>query len=210
MRQSPWWRAGLAAAALAVFGLWPIERPALTINAPQDQAHTLPVYAQFTVTQSLQFASPVRLAKLVVPMAVPQADLPLLIRLIHAHEVVQEWRLPGTAAGHGDVTVELPHPVRLQGEVQIAFDGTRLGAEAQEYAPRLFFESDDTAYPGGHYRVAQNLKAGDIALRLVEEVPRGRVWFWDYYWCGFGQFRFKLRNIPSAIPLNKASHACLD
>lgn len=74
----------LALIALAVgwLGWWashPVDRTALTIQAPREAERALPVYAQFIVTQSVQLDSAVVLDK---PRSTCNQDLAHTILLI--------------------------------------------------------------------------------------------------------------------------------
>ncbi len=157
-----------------------VEEVAVNIKAATDIPDLgLPVYAQFIVTQKLQLNDIVDARALVVPMYVPVVSQPVVIRMFRNGKRLYEWDLPTDALGVADVYLPLSD-VLLDGDIEVQFDGSAILHEDKDLAPRLFVESQDLAYPGGNYRIANNEKEGDISLRITEEVPRWQWWYHRY------------------------------
>ncbi len=148
------------------------ENTVVTILASREIRQGLPVFAQFTVSQSLYLKEIASISRLVVPFYVPRAGAPLKIRMMRHNKPVGEWRLPGELSGLVEAQFVIDPPQLIDGEVMIEFDGRDIRSEDKDWAPRLFIESADAAYPEGSYRIADNAKKGDVALTLVGRQTR--------------------------------------
>lgn len=154
------------------------EREVVTILSSHDADLALPVFAQFTVTQSLWFKEPLLVNRFVVPMYLPREAVPIRLTLRQDGKVISRWSVPPPPRGAGEqlsagiheIEVLMPAPRWLAGKLELHFDGSGIEYDRQGQAPRLFTESDDTAYPGGNYRIAENEKQGDVSLRVYEQV----------------------------------------
>ncbi|MBI4022145.1 MAG: hypothetical protein HY372_02215 [Candidatus Andersenbacteria bacterium] len=151
------------------------ERTLIHIMASQEAELGLPIYAQFTATQTLMVVEPAVLTRLVVPAHFPSSDLGLKIDLIAGEELLWRWRVQPPGVGTVQLDLTLPGRRVEPGELQVQFSAADVGHEQAARAARLFVEPDDSQYPDGHYRIAANEKQGDISLKLVEQRPR---WEW--------------------------------
>lgn len=167
-----WWIIPAAVfAAAAVWGWQQLQQyeefTALEIQASRETELGLPVYAQFTVTQLLELASPLEIVALRLPIYVSKAGQSLEVELRQADETVQRWRFQPTPSGIQELSLSLDTPRLLAGSLAVAIKGQTIPATDRAQAPRLFIEPSDEAYPGGHYKIANNDKKGDVALELI-------------------------------------------
>ena len=163
---------------LAAFGVWYWldgleENVVIDILASQEEELGLPIYAQFVATQALTLERPAAIKRVVVPVYFPAEDVGLTIDLLEEGVLVQRWRVKPSAVGIAEVDLELDPVWALAGQLAVRFSAAGVGHEQVEAAPRVFVESADGQYPGGHYRIADNDKQGDISLTVVEQ---RRVW----------------------------------
>lgn len=185
---------GLLLAAVVWWGWgWlrePVEQVVLSIQAPRETELGLPVYAQFIVTQTVQLSLPAVVSRLVVPLAVPDAQAPAVIRLKRYDQTVQEWRLGEVVSGAsvGDVVdVELAlRPPRLLDEgLALVFDGSEIPHAERQRAPRLMIETAGERYPAGNFRIAENGKTGDVGVTVYQLETRWHMlashwWVYPY------------------------------
>ena len=141
--------------------------PAVNILSGQVPDLGLPVFAQFTVTQTLSLPTTIRVQSVVVPMYIPDNALPIEVVLRRNGSEVSKWQLDVSHSGTVDVQLPLAKPILLDGNLEVFFDGQQIAYQDRLQAPRLFVESADANYPYGHYRIAGNDKAGDISLHLI-------------------------------------------
>jgi hypothetical protein len=134
-----------------------------------------PVYAQFTYTQTLQIQDAIRVPTFILPMYVPEAGRKLNITLYRNGKVIAVWPYQTLSIGVTNVRLELLPPHLLDGNVELTIKGHTITVDDWENAPRLFIETDGTAYPDGHYRIADNEKQGDIALTVLEQKSKWEV-----------------------------------
>lgn len=164
---------GLVYGVLVAFWLgWPQEVEVVTIEAAQEVELALPVYAQFVVTQTVVVPERVRLAALELPLVIPDQSQPIVVRVEQGSLVIEEWRYEPTGAGVQTARLELERPVRIQGELEVVIDGSHIAHGDQSKAPGVFIEPADYAYPDGNYRIADNEKEGDVAMRLLGKRSR--------------------------------------
>ena len=152
--------------------------PIVVITAALDVVERgLPVYAQFTMAQTLHIPEPVRATHLTVPIYFPaEATQPLVVELWRYDRLVMRWRYYSEKSGTV-VPVHLPltPPQLLDGEMEVRFAASSIAHDQREMAPRLFIESADTYYPAGHYYISQNQKSGDIALALYGQSTNSQL-----------------------------------
>ncbi len=163
------------AAWTAVTGVWlsqSVEQEVVSILASREPAQGLPIYAQFIATQTVRLASPVLFSALVIPAFFPEDSAAIVVRLLQDGKALHEWQLRSREAGSGEVILRPPKPFRLADQVEVQFDGSMIMATDKNKAPRLFIEVDDAAYPDGNYRIAANVKQGDISLALFGQRTR--------------------------------------
>lgn len=164
---------GLVYGVLVAFWLgWPQEVEVVTIEAAQEVELAVPVYAQFVVTQTVVVPERVRLAVLELPLAVPEGGQSILVRVEQGSLVIEKWRYEPEESGVQMVRLELERPVRVQGELEVVIDGSHIAHGDQSKAPGVFIEPADYAYPDGNYRIADNVKEGDVAMRLLGKRSR--------------------------------------
>src|SRR5687768_4526035 len=99
----------IAIAALAGWS-WlgmPEENKVIDIMASREPDLALPVFAQFTVTQTLGLQKEVRLQRLEVPMYFPSRDVMIEVTLRHDQKLLWRWRLEPGAEGVNVVTLPL-------------------------------------------------------------------------------------------------------
>jgi len=169
---------------LALFGInqWLAEhetyRP-VEIMAPRDVPDlALPVYAQFVVTQTLALSDTISATHLILPMYTPAKGGPLVVTFKRNGKTVKIWDFT-TAADDTATEYDLAFdpPELLDGDIEIEIAAREIDHEAKDLAPRLFTETADNNYPDGNYRIAENEKAGDVALTIVAQRQRGdRLW----------------------------------
>lgn len=173
----------LATAVLA--GLWlRIRRfedePAIAITASHAVEQSIPIFAQFIVTQRLTLAEPTDVTRLVVPMLAPAGARSLLVKFSRQGQMIAQWYGPTESRPLGEGIVEavfvFPQPRLLSGAIEVSFAAPRLTHDQQEQAPRLFIETAGDRYPDGNYRVAENEKNGDVNLLVMH-----RVSGWDLF-----------------------------
>jgi len=171
-----------------------LVRPTIEIEASIDtQTNTVPVYAQFVVTQGLRLASegPVTHIELPVHESAPGQDFQVVL---YGDEVVGEWDMQTTATD-AVVRAQLPLsiPQTLAGHFSLEIAAEGIDHAHKDSAPRVYIQTADDYYPDGNYRIAQNEKNGDVALVIFEEVTNWRVLQEDW----------------QAYPLNAAKAALL-
>lgn len=172
---------GLCAGVLAGGWLWLNgfeEKPGITIRAPYDLPEQgLPVFAQFTVTQRINLEKPLETVRLEVPVYWPRESEWLKVDLLEEGELKQRWRVRPPAEDD-IVETELPlaAPLKLEGEIELAFSGEHVTHENKHKAPRIFIETADYVFPNGNYRIAENEKEGDVALAVVSRWKKIEEW----------------------------------
>ncbi len=186
------------------------EMSFLRILGSTEKDLSLPVFAQFIVTQTLSFDRPFLAKELMVPLYLPSDPLPIKISLYEDGKLITWWKYPLETYSEGSKVAHLPFtvPMRLQGESELRFDGSSIPYDLQDRAPRLYKETFDAAYPKGNYRIAENQKEGDIALEFIEQKtnlelflaklqddPIGRSSFLFI----FSSFLLLLASLPSAL-----------
>lgn len=149
-----------------------VQQPALVIEAAADVPENgLSIYAQFVVTQTLTLPDPALVTKLVVPLYF-SADTGdhILIELWRGEKLVSRWRYRPQAAGSVELaTLPIVPPQLVDGALAVRFSARDLEHAQKDGAPRLFIETADQYYGGGNYFIADNAKAGDVALSLYAE-----------------------------------------
>lgn len=158
------------------------EHEVLAILSHREVELALPVFSQFTVTQSLSFEEPALVDRFVIPMYVPVDAQPIRLTLRREGRVISRWTVPyksanaaeAAATGVQEVVVPMAAPRWLTGKFELHFDGSAIEHDQQGRAPRVFTESADAAYPGGNYRIAENEKQGDVSMYAYEQVTRAR------------------------------------
>jgi hypothetical protein len=149
------------------------ESVLMHIQAPTNADFAVPVFAQFDVTQVIEMPQMARVSAIHVPLYLPAADTSLTIDLLHKGMLVQRWRYPFERVGEqreDAVFVRLSFiPARiLDGMYEVRFRAPDIGHEEQGVAARVFVEAANHYYPAGYYRVAENVKEGDVGLTLLE------------------------------------------
>lgn len=152
------------------------ENTVIDILAAREAELGLPVYAQFVVTQSLKLPETSAPRSLVIPVYWPSREHSLIIDLLKEGNSLWRWRVIEHDAGILELNLSLPVLKEASGNLEVRFvsDATH---ETAEQAPRLFIESADEQYPDGNYRIADNAKAGDVSLRIVEQRTVGDRFF---------------------------------
>lgn len=153
----------------------------LTIQATREEYLAVPVFAQFTATQTLKLDRPALISELIVPLHVPERSLPLKIRLYNKGHVVGSWMYSATSNQKGVIDARFPMtvPMMLEGTMDVAFDGTAIPYDQKALALGIFIEPQDANYPNGNYRIAANEKQGDISLSLIEQKNNAAVFLDD-------------------------------
>jgi len=145
----------------------------LKIDGSTEKDLSLPVFAQFIVTQTLLLERAIYATELTIPLYLPNEPLPIKISLYQDDLLVTWWRYPldatNSKTGHAVAHLRFMTPTLLQGKIELRFDGSSISHAMQDSAPRLFTETFDDAYPRGNYRIAENEKKGDIALSVMEQ-----------------------------------------
>lgn len=161
----------LAGAAVAG-GLWHVwqleEYTVVDITAAQDTLETTqPVFAQFVVTQLLTIEEPVTIDTITVPLWSGATGADVTFSLLRNNKLVHEWAYQTVGAGQADEAILLLDPPRLvDGALALRIAAPTIEHDAQELAPRVFIETADEHYPAGHYKIAENDKRGDVAMRV--------------------------------------------
>lgn len=159
------------------------EASFLKILGSTEKDLSLPVFAQFVVTQTLFFDRPLVATELIIPLYLPNEPLPMKVSLYQDGRLVTWWRYPlkpiEYSEGYKVAHLQFLIPTILQGKMEVRFDGSSLGYDQQAHAPRLFTETFDAAYPYGNYRIAQNDKKGDIALEFMEQKTNYEIFVQD-------------------------------
>jgi len=157
---------------IVCYGMQSESHVALEITAPTEPELALPVYAQFTVTQTMNLKHLQNISAIEVPVYIPLTSRDLVVDLRHDGRLVERWRRPVSVAGtkKGMATLELPfvEPRNLNGSYELTLAAASIAVPLRDEAPRVFIESADDRYPDGHYRIAANDKSGDVGLRLVQ------------------------------------------
>lgn len=152
----------------------PVIEKTVAIRAPDLPENALPVYAQFTVTQTFALPELARVTKLVVPVYVSQTKPLLTVDLRQAEKLIARWRLPRAGESRelpATIQADLPltPPELLEGTFALHFSAPDFSHDQRELAPRLFIEPADANYPDGSYRIAENQKEGDVAVQVFTE-----------------------------------------
>lgn len=152
------------------------ERPLIAIRAVAGEDYGLPVYAQFSVMQSLVIHEPAEITRLVVPMRLVNTRVPFEVRLLNNGDLIARWNLV-EAIKHSElvqeISFDLAKPREMSGNIEVVFDGSPIDLGAKDQAPRVFIETEDRAYRDGNYRIASNEKKGDVGLSLYQRERRG-------------------------------------
>jgi hypothetical protein len=158
------------------------EMSVLRILGSTEKDLSLPVFAQFIVTQTLSFERPFFATELMIPLYLPSDPQPIKISLYQEGKLVTWWRYPFDSSvdseGSKVAHLRFATPTLLQGKSELRFDGSSIAHDMQDHAPRLYTETFDGAYPQGNYRIAQNEKQGDIALEFIEQKTNSQL-FWE-------------------------------
>lgn len=152
------------------------------ISAPHDAATLIPVYAQFTVTQTVTLPEDRLLTSITIPLQIPdQPHGELVIELRQRDHVLQHWIVElSMYQAQPSQVVELTLPIKpnqlVSGELELQLAAPSLDAHYPEQAPGVLVETDDQIYSGGHYAIANNPKKGDMALTI-----HGMLTHWELY-----------------------------
>ena len=156
------------------------ESAIITISASHDNFDLgLPVYAQFVFTQSLKMPRLASVSRLEIPLYAPDSSVPFTVRLLAHERVLAAWELAHVAdqEGLGILHLQFDHPRLLEGSLEVQFDGSGISHGQKDLAPRVFVETSDSVFASGNYRIAENSKEGDIAMRFIERELRWlRIW----------------------------------
>ncbi|MDA1169085.1 MAG: hypothetical protein O3A36_01995 [bacterium] len=151
-----------------------VESPALVISAPLDINTSVPIFAQFSVTQIISIDQIIKSSYLEIPMHVQRGQDVVTIRLLRNGQLVNIWRVqPISDTSLQWLRLPIEPAQLLDGLLEITISAENIAHEDGEFAPRVFVESNDNSFPAGHYKIAQNDKKGDIAMQIIE--PRLRV-----------------------------------
>ena len=169
----------------AVVWLWnwgAVERDNvfLDIESSRESELALPVFAQFTMTQTIEFQSDALISQLVLPMYAPDGAQEISIDLRDADGgVLEHWQYQPREFGVIDAVLDLSSPRVLGGKLEVYLEAPLVDHDHKEQAIGLFTESFDEAYPYGNYRIAQNEKSGDISLTFFERVSNWELFVRD-------------------------------
>ena len=152
------------------------EEKIVSINASREPDLGLPVYAQFSITQTVAILSESRLTRIEIPVYIPPGDRPPLQVAVRQRdqEIFSEAYQP-PQSGFDTLQLVLKDRPAVTGELEISVMAPATAAAQKEEAPRVFIESADDAYPFGAYRIADNPKKGDMSLDVFSETS------WAYY-----------------------------
>ena len=176
----------VAATLLYRWSQSPHEEPVVRIEAAYDVLdQTIPVFAQFIVTQKLYLYEPSLITKLTIPIYAPFESRSLDVSLLHRGTLIAHWNYqPEQSNTVVTATLPLDFPLMLDGPLKVVFNGSHIPHEDKEKAPRIFYESAQNSYREGGYLIAANEKRGNISLTMSEIVTNGDL------------FSQKLRNAP--------------
>ena len=146
----------------------------IEIKAPQDTDAELPVYAQFTVTQTVRIDSPIRLSQVHIPVHTISQKYPVTVSINHQGKEVHSASVDLPSLGIDDVVIDLTTPVLVDGELRVTVNGGTYAVKEQDQAPRVFVDKDDQAYPGGNYSIAANQKKGDVSMSIYSAVSNAQ------------------------------------
>lgn len=173
---------GLASVGLVVSCAWlsfqysqevEVYTPVEIMVAHDVPDNGLPVFAQFTVTQTLSFTEPYLVKALNIPIYWPDDGEWLQVDLKRNGKLVQRWRLePGSEKSVQVRQLLIEPALLLDGELEVVFDGQHIAHQDQARAPRIFIETADNNYGGGHYRIANNEKKGDVGMFFTAQRSR--------------------------------------
>jgi len=147
------------------------------ILASQEVDLGVPVYAQFSLSQTFEVNPKMEIKKILVPMYVPDVIRSVNILLRRPDDLVATWRIGSDTLGIEtqriyDVELKLERRMELEGQYELEIDGREISHTEKDRAPRVFVEKDDSKYEGGSYKIAGQDKAGDISLQVIGERTR--------------------------------------
>ena len=168
----------------------------LKILGSTEKDLSLPVFAQFIVTQTFDFSRPFSASEIALPLYLPSDPLPIKISLFQEDRLITWWQYPFPDAprseGRAVAHLRFIAPTILQGKSELRFDGSSITHDEQNRAPRLFTETFDAAYPDGNYRIARNEKQGDIAMQIMEQKTNSQLFSDKIHVDPLGNFSFVL------------------
>ncbi|HSX25310.1 MAG TPA: hypothetical protein VLG69_05065 [Candidatus Andersenbacteria bacterium] len=150
------------------------EQPFVTILTPVKGAFSHPVFAQFIASQTLQWDTPARITKLIIPLYIPAYAQQISISLYQDEKLINRWRYPNQQQILDSPSIKyavFPFivPTELSGNLKVVFDGSRIPYIDQAFAPGFFIEEQDNNYPNGNYSIASNKKSGDIGMQIISQ-----------------------------------------
>lgn len=150
------------------------EVPVILITAALDVPDkALPVFAQFTVTQTLKLEHSALLSRLSVPLFAPDSSELLTIDMRREGKLLQRWRYrPSLTNQVFEANLRFDPPLYADGNLEIVFSGRQISHDFKHLAPRLFVETANANYPDGNYRIASNEKGGDVAMTFYSVQSR--------------------------------------
>lgn len=152
---------------------------AVTILASVDTSeNTIPIYAQFIVTQTVAQSEAIVATALELPLWSMSPGKNLIIRLRRYGQEIAHWEYE-TSQTNQAVIAHLPlaSPYLLDGNLEVEVAGVTITHEDKDAAPRVFIDTADSYYPAGNFRIAQNEKIGDMALTIIATRSRWqRLW----------------------------------
>lgn len=155
----------------------------LSIQAAQLARLSHPVFAQFTATQTLHWDKPIAATRLEIPLYLPNNTEGIFIKLYDDKKLITWWRYAPPAHDNGVFMAELPFivPTNLSGNIEVELDGSSIPYADSDRAPAFFAEPQDGAYPEGNYRIANNEKAGDIAMSIIVQKTNLQLFIDKFY-----------------------------
>ena len=141
----------------------------LNIQAAQLPRLSHPVFAQFTATQTLHWDTPTSVSRLEIPLYAPSNSEQILIKLYQNKQLVTWWKYQAPSSNSGVVVAQLPFivPTMLSGDIEVMLDGSDIAYADNGRAPAFFAEPQNSIYPNGNYRIANNEKDGDMAMSII-------------------------------------------
>ncbi len=158
------------------------KRTAVNILASLEPELGLPIYSQFVVTQKINFEKLTSVTNISFPVYFPVEGYKLQIDMLRKGKLLERWRYEPKNPGEVEEAALPVRPPRLlEGDAEIRFSAVEIGHEDKDNVPRIFTDPEDGAYAGGNYRISENEKEGDVAMRIDERIRRWdkQIEFWE-------------------------------
>ncbi len=143
------------------------EEVVVSLLSPVSEESTLPVYAQFYVTQTISLPKPVKMTKIEIPVLSSNQNEPLEITVQSGQEIYEKRLLTGT-----EKLSIWPNFEGNTNSLLIKFAAPNVTVPRKNQAIRLYREKSAAGYKEGEMTIAGIKKDGNINLKVYASMTR--------------------------------------